>query len=66
MLANGLIRKAIPAARTGRKLRKKGDNVPVFLVGAEDNGSFHVRDWVMGEQASRLAGLVTLRQSRKG
>ena len=66
MLANGLIRKAMPAARIGRKLREKGDNVPVFFVGAEDNGGFHVWDWVMGEQASRLAGLVTLRHRPEG
>ena len=66
MLANGLIGKAMPAARIGRKLRKKGDNVPVFFVGAEDDGSFHVWDCVMGEQASRVAGLVTLRHEPEG
>ena len=66
MLANGLIGKAMPAARIGRKLRKKGDNVPLFFVGAEDDGSFHVWDCVMGEQASRVAGLVTLRREPEG
>ena len=55
----------MPAARIGRKLRKKGDNVPVFFVGAEDDGSFHVWDCVRGEQASRWAGLVTLPQGQE-